>query len=202
RALGMVYLEQIDEPQPTTSESLWELQVIEQSLMRVIAAMSSTGNQHVSGGVDDPKSADLQTIAKHIGPSHLNKDQMHRRFLGSGSTADLDFSVTQIIEVPLPPSPPPRPPNPPGIVTSPSPPPPPPRPPRPPPGPPVSLATLAAATNASIVQNPFAPPLQPPAPSPPPPPSPSPPKPPRPPRPPRPMPYPPGTIFPPPSPKP
>ncbi|GIL80192.1 hypothetical protein Vretifemale_9364 [Volvox reticuliferus] len=124
--------------------------------------------------------------------------QRHRRLSAtSGDSASMNFTVTQLIEVPLPPSPPPRPPNPPGIMESPSPPPPPPRPPRPPPVPPQTLGSLAAATNSTIIQRPNAPP-SPPFPSVPT--IPPPPSPPRPPAPPNPPPLPPPTIPPPPPP--
>ncbi|GIL89258.1 hypothetical protein Vretifemale_17089, partial [Volvox reticuliferus] len=121
-----------------------------------------------------------------------SKGQRHRRLsASSGDSASMNFTVTQLIEVPLPPSPPPRPPNPPGTIESPSPPPPPPRPPRPPPVPPQTLGSLAAATNSTIIQRPNAPP-SPPFPSVPT--IPPPPSPPRPPAPPNPPPLPPPTI--------
>ncbi|GIL54747.1 hypothetical protein Vafri_10460 [Volvox africanus] len=135
RALGLTQLVQLGDWQPLEYDQLTDLKAHEEEILQAL---------------------------RETEPSESRK-QRHRRLVAtsSGSSASMNFAVTQTIEVPLPPSPPPRPPNPPGISESPSPPPPPPRPPRPPPVPPQTLGALAAATNSTIVQRPNAPPSPP-----------------------------------------
>ncbi|KXZ51264.1 hypothetical protein GPECTOR_13g751 [Gonium pectorale] len=95
----------------------------------------------------------LGLLSVHCSDLNKHTSANHRILAGSDST-EMDFSVTQQVEVPLPPSPPPRPrpPNPPGIEDPAEAPPPPNRPPRPPSGAPINLNSFAVATGASVTQ--------------------------------------------------
>ncbi|PNH08530.1 hypothetical protein TSOC_004889 [Tetrabaena socialis] len=89
RGMGLTRLVQVGQEELATVESIAALQAQEAALLALLAS---------------PKA--LRSLGTHNA----------RRSIAAGDSASLDFSVTQIIEVPLPPSPPPNPPNAPGPV--------------------------------------------------------------------------------------
>ncbi|GIL50411.1 hypothetical protein Vafri_6538, partial [Volvox africanus] len=142
RSLGLTSLEQLGDPQPMSHVAVWSIRDREQRLMRELLMLSVESSDDQGEAVDG--------LSQH----HQRHERSLQQSTSSNDTVSVNFSVTTLVEVPLPPSPPPRPPNPPGVVESPSPPPPPPRPPAPPPSPPMTAQVLASATGANVVQNP------------------------------------------------